>query len=269
MKLSRSDFLSISVIYRPPSSGSDFFETFSDMMEKAILKESEIVLLGDFNCDVLKYNDDSTTRVLQSTMDGFLFSQLIDVPTRVTVSTQTLIDHIYTTNPEKHVLSGVFNTALSDHYLIFTVYGEDKPTTASKKIIQWRDFKHFDHAKFVDFLNNMHFEYVYKCTSVNEALELWHCIVMEAVDVCAPIKSKRLRSNPCPWISGDVIQLMNTRDYYHKKATQTQSSVFWNRYKYMRNLVNNMLKQEKKNYVESLLSKNAGNPGALWKTLKI
>ena len=36
----------------------------------------------------------------------------------------------------------------------------------------------------------------------------------------------------------------------------------------MRNLVNNMLKQEKKNYVESLLSKNAGNPGALWKTLK-
>ena len=36
----------------------------------------------------------------------------------------------------------------------------------------------------------------------------------------------------------------------------------------MRNLVNSMLKQEKKNYVESLLRKNAGTPGALWKTLK-
>ena len=37
----------------------------------------------------------------------------------------------------------------------------------------------------------------------------------------------------------------------------------------MRNLVNGMLKQEKKKYVDSLLRiKNAGNPGALWKTFK-
>ena len=141
LKLSPSDLLSICVTYRPPSSCIYFFDKFSDMMEKAILEDGEIVVLGDFNCDVMKYNEDSNTRILQSTMDGFLFSQLINVPTRVTVSTQTLIDHIYTTNPEKHILSGVFNTAVSDHYLIFTVYGEDKPTTASKKIIQWRDFK--------------------------------------------------------------------------------------------------------------------------------
>ena len=65
------------------------------MMEKASLEEGEIVVLGDFNCDVMKYNADSNTRILQSIMDGFLFSQLINVPTRVTVSTQTLIDHIY------------------------------------------------------------------------------------------------------------------------------------------------------------------------------
>ena len=74
-----------------------------------------------------------------------------------------------------------------------------------------------------------------------------HSMLMEAVDVYAPFKQKRLRSNPCPWISGDVIQLMNTRDFYHRKATQTQSIVFWNRYKYMRKL-----KQEKKKYVDSI-----------------
>ena len=186
----------------------------------------EILVLGDFNCDVMKVNEDSKTRILQATMDGFLFSQLIDVPTRVTVSTQTLIDHIYTTNPEKHISSGVFNTAVSDHYLIFTVYGDNKPSTASKKVIQWRDFKHFDHDKFAETLTSMSFESVCQCTSVDEALELWHSMLMEAVDVYAPFKQKRLRSNPCPWISGNVIQLMNTRDFYHRKATQTQSIVF-------------------------------------------
>ena len=38
--------------------------------------------------------------------------------------------------------------------------------------------------------------------------------------------------------------------------------------KYTKNLVNGMLKQEEINNVDSLLRKNAGNPGSLWKTLK-
>ena len=59
-----------------------------------------------------------------------------------------------------------------------------------------RDFKHFEHAKFVDMLNNMPFESVFKCTLVNEALELWHSMVKEAVDVCAPIKSKTPEIKP-------------------------------------------------------------------------
>ena len=200
-------------------------------------------------------------------MDGFLFSQLIDAPTRVTTTTQTLIDHIYSTNPEKHTESGVFNTSISDHYLIFTVYGEDRPFTP-KKVIQWRDFKNFDLAKFTETLTRMPFKCIFDCTTVDLAWEMWHYMVMEAVDMHAPIKTKRLRSNPCPWVCGDVIQLMNTRDYYHRKAIQTQSHVFWNKYKYMRNFVNRTIKMNKKNYVDLLVRKNAGNPGALWKTLK-
>ena len=267
LKLDCGNYVSICVTYRPPNCSVDFFDKFSNMMEEAILDVGEIVVLGDFNCDVMKSNEDCNTKLLQSAMDGFLFSQLIDLPTRVTVSTQTLIDHIYSTNPEKHSLSGVFTTTVSDHYLIFTIYDELRSTTPMKTI-QWRDFKHFEHGKFVDTLNSMAFDSIFRCTSVDTALELWHGMIMEAFVVNAPMKSKRLKSNPCPWVSGDVIQLMNTRDYYHKKAIQTNSVVFWNRYRYMRNLVNSKLKQEKKKHFDSLLCKNAGNPGALWKTLK-
>ena len=74
LRLGPSDFLSICVTYRPPSSCMDFSHKFSDMMENAILDVGEILVLGDFNCDVMKVNEDSKTRILQATMDGVLFS---------------------------------------------------------------------------------------------------------------------------------------------------------------------------------------------------
>ena len=41
----------ISVIYRPPSKGSFYFDDILDMIEKASNKELDMILLGDFNYD--------------------------------------------------------------------------------------------------------------------------------------------------------------------------------------------------------------------------
>ena len=44
---------------------------------------------------------------------------MIGEPTRVTLTTSTLIDHVATNKPENVVASGIFNITLSDHYLVF------------------------------------------------------------------------------------------------------------------------------------------------------
>ena len=46
-------------------------------------------------------------------------SQLIDRPTRITCNTSTLIDHILTNTQENISQSGVIDTAISDHSLIY------------------------------------------------------------------------------------------------------------------------------------------------------
>ena len=47
---------------------------------------------------------------------------LIDVPTRVTAISRTLLDHIYTNDKSNSAVSGVLTTSdLSDHYGIFTI----------------------------------------------------------------------------------------------------------------------------------------------------
>ena len=56
---------------------------------------ADILVLGDFNIDLLKPHSywDSTITLLGST-------QLVKSPTRITQTSATLIDHIYTNNPD-------------------------------------------------------------------------------------------------------------------------------------------------------------------------
>ena len=68
----------------------------------------------------------------------------------------TCIDHILTNYPESFHSSSVFETGLSDfHKLTLTVlkvfHVKHKP-----KIIQYRDFNHFDNASFRTDLQNVH-----------------------------------------------------------------------------------------------------------------
>ena len=58
---------------------------------------------------------------IKSLYDLYQLSQLIDKPTRVTMTTSSLIDHIVTNTPEKISDSGVIHTGISDHSLVFAI----------------------------------------------------------------------------------------------------------------------------------------------------
>ena len=62
-------------------------------------------ILGDLNCDTLKADKDSNTptKRIRSLYELYQLSQLIDEPTRITMSTNSLIDHIVTNTPEKNL----------------------------------------------------------------------------------------------------------------------------------------------------------------------
>ena len=51
----------------------------------------------------------------------YQLSQLIEEATRVTMTTSTLIDHIFTNTPDKVSDSGVIHTGISDHSLVLTI----------------------------------------------------------------------------------------------------------------------------------------------------
>ena len=66
----------------------------------------------------------SHTKHLCEIMDRFNFKQLITSPRRVTNSTSSLIDLIWTNEQEKIGKASVIETALSDHYLVYRTVGK-------------------------------------------------------------------------------------------------------------------------------------------------
>ena len=88
----------LAFIYRPPNEHTISYKTWSNYMDDAIssayAEDKNIIILGDFNIDLLgkhPHQDSSWSSVIEN----YELSQLITNYTRVTPTKQSLLDHIY------------------------------------------------------------------------------------------------------------------------------------------------------------------------------
>ncbi len=97
--------------YRPPSETIDSFNKLERVLSCLDKESKEIILLGDTNCDLSEKSTDSSIssagQHITNLYELFSFKELIEEPTRVTVNTSTIIDHIATTCPRNILHSGV------------------------------------------------------------------------------------------------------------------------------------------------------------------
>ena len=84
--------------YRPPDSTVDKFQDLENVISYLETFQKEIIFLGDTNCNLLECGSGPTKHMRSFRTLGFKL--LINEPTRVTLNTKTLIDHIATTDPK-------------------------------------------------------------------------------------------------------------------------------------------------------------------------
>ena len=112
----------VSVIYRTPNTDTDvFINTLNTLIEKIKPENKYCYLLGDFNINILNYTTHSATVGFVDSLFSYGFLPLISRPTRVTTSSATLINNIFTNicNHSPASSQGVLVTGVSDHFPIF------------------------------------------------------------------------------------------------------------------------------------------------------
>ena len=162
--------------------------------------------------------------------------QLINQPTRETLSTSTLIDQVAVSDQRNIVESGVLNIALSDHYMIYCVRKYRGALIGQHKKITTRQMKHFDETSSSIDWNLV----LQSSTDLDSAVENWTNLLSLIIEKHAPMIKRRVSEKYCPWITSDLKALARSRDKLKKSAMTTGSAILMEAYRRLRNKVNSL-----------------------------
>ena len=222
--------------YRPPGDPVVSFDKLEKVLSFFDKEGKEIILLGDTNCDLTPKQAeqpiDNNSKHMLDLYELFSFKQLVEEPTRVTLTTSSIIDHIATTCARNIVKSGVHEVSMSDHYMVYCIRKFNGAVDKDHKVIKTRKMKNFNEAAFLADVSGICWEQMLSETDdINILVNNWSNLFSLMIDKHAPITEMRVSEKYCPWIDRDLRDLMQTRDKLRKAASKRKSQFLMDSYK--------------------------------------
>ena len=148
-------------IFRHPSMNSSEFNSIylNDLLEKLSHENKKIILMGDLNIDLLKYDTHGDSSDFLDAMYANFFLPYISAPSRITSHSKTLTDNIFSNTIEDGSISGNLVTAISDHYGQFLLMKNlsNKKHIANTEIYH-QDFQKINEKRLENGLQNTNLE---------------------------------------------------------------------------------------------------------------
>ena len=137
--------------HQPCTELSEFNNDFFTYLCEKLLREKnkDVVLIDDFNVDLLKYEDDANTADFLDKIYSTSLIPQITSPTRITPRSKTLIDNIFSSGANAKTLSGNIVTNISDHLAQFLSFPLKQTPHKKKKEIYKRNYKNFSVGQFM------------------------------------------------------------------------------------------------------------------------
>ena len=112
----------VGTVYKPPDFNTNgFVDLFDNLLHRPNMENKHVYIMGDFNIDLLKHNVHNPTSHFVDCLFSNSFVPLIQKPTRITDSSATLTDNIFTNCCDLSIKSGTLFSDISDHIPIFQI----------------------------------------------------------------------------------------------------------------------------------------------------
>ena len=219
-----SSSIIIGSIYKHPSMNpEDFFSKLGTLLEQVSHENKTLVLLGDFNIDLLKFDSKPEVIKFLDILSSYLLKPYITLPTRITNNTKSLIDNIFISSNHHSTSSGNFLTGISDHLIQFTILnGTPFNNSFNKTNGYYRDWKSFDDKTFCDNFNSTNWNKILQLdkSDPNLSFDNFYQKLNELVNDHVPLKKvtkKQLKRQNKPWVTRGLLKSMTIRDKLLKK----------------------------------------------------
>ena len=164
--------------------------------------------MADIN-DNLQVSNSKLNHIITS----LKLSQIIDKPTRITATTQSLLDVIITSTSDKIVDFQVLPCQIGDHELISATIDLKKPK-CEPKYRTFRSLRNYSQVLLCDNILEETFTLnsILNTDDVNQQVKTVTTVLGNTINNCAPEVTSLIRRPPAPWIDGNVKKIIKERD---------------------------------------------------------
>ena len=196
-------------MYRSPSFDPNTFLNQLDIKLELLRrhKNKHIILVGDNNLDLLKFENFEPANKLINSLSEHGFIPVISIPTRITSHSATLIDHIFINSGATVTKSGVICEDMSDHLATFVkiLIDPNKASKMSERVDSMNNHRPINEENLINFKNdmsNVNWEFLNHIDSADEKFTHFENKFHEIYENNFPKKSpkKRKRKSDKPWI---------------------------------------------------------------------
>ena len=163
----------------------------------------EVIVLGDCNLDMLKFNESGVLQPLVDIMMQRIYPhgvlQCVQGPARSWPGqADSGLDHIYTNVPDKLSQVQVKVCGSSDHrFLMVTRYA--KNVRQNIRYVRKRSYKGFDEKKFLEEVAKITWWDVFNCNDVDLAVDIFTQKLTDILDRMDPVKTFQIRTKYAAW----------------------------------------------------------------------
>lgn len=254
----------VGIIYRPPNSSLDEFSMSIEFICDILVHEKQpCYIMGDFNIDLLK--DDSKTLDFINLLYSYHFFPTITKPTRVTSTTASLIDHVWTNNLQNHKISGIYHISISDHFPIFSMFSVDINCRPSHSITTYnRIYNNSSIEAFQSDLMNYNWISDMINNDVEKSFSTYTENFQQLYEKHFPSKLITCKEkHNKPYITEAIKKSIKHRNKLQKlyaKWPLTYGKIF----KEYRNSLTSVIRSAKENYYKLKLENSSGNAKKTW-----
>ena len=263
----------IGAIYRPPGGSlSEFYESVNSLLHDSEVQSSEVVLLGDFNIDLLHCES------LGANAGNFIydmfshnFRTIITKPTRFPCGNQpgepSLLDHVWY-NRFADIESGIMLFGLTDHLPTFLILKnffckEDGGADINLVRVEFRDMsaRHMDYF----FESCRVLDWSWLINDVNLDINRFSVVINDLYCRCFPLKIKYVSRKRLekPWLTNEILNSIKIKSELYKQFKLGLVTEL--NYKRFKNKLTNVINRAKKKYHFNKFNNSSNDIKSTWK----
>jgi hypothetical protein len=279
LDIGKKDKLIVSNVYRsncnhPSLTQNDqvdrFIEIFSDLQAKLSNLKPKSYIMGDLNLDLLKFEQHEKTRALleNSFTNGFL--ELISLPTRVTNTSATLIDHFYTNDTNCNYDSSIILSEISDHFPLCNIILE-KEREVKNVYFYTQNFSEENITSFKQEMSMVDWNFVLNQNETQSAYENFYEKFNESYQRHFPhrkVKFNKNIHNVEPFMSKAILKSRKTKLNLAEIKIRFPTQANKDKYNAYNKCYNKVIRTAKKLYFQRSFEEHKSDLRKTWEVLR-